>query len=934
MRIRLFTFILSILLPSLLLAQKYTLSGTITESETGDPLFGVNVLVDNSGVISDFDGIYSIDLKPGIYTITFSYIGFSDIIETVEITNQPETLDIIMGGSAVLNEVTVTADIAIDRETPVAFTNIPTIKIEEELASQDLPLLLNSTPGAYATNSGGGDGDARVSIRGFDQRNIAVMLDGIPVNDMENGRVFWSNWFGLDLVTQTMQVQRGLGASKLALPSLGGTINILTQGIESKRKLSARQEYGSGNFLRTILGYNSGRLESGWGFSLAGSYKTGDGWVDQAWTEAYFYYVRIDKQFERHMLSFSAFGAPQKHGQRAFTSEIAQVDTTLAIDLGVDPELFPQFVDQGRRYNEFWGFLDRYEISEDGDTTRLGVESLNTRQNFYHKPQISLRHSWNISQKLFLSNNAYVSIGRGGGVNPEDGFPVISDPEAIDYAQLNIQNVFDRNITTDFSKPERNSENILRASINNHMWYGLLSTFQYDLNENIDISGGLDLRYYEGDHYREVYDLLGGDYYTNQTNRLADPETQLVEGDRFGYFDTGFVRWAGVFGLAEYTKNKWSAFVNFSAATIGYASEAYFKDKVINLPDTTLFVGFNRPAELNGTTYTVDSPEAEFQRVGWLSKNSITFKTGANYRFNRNHNAFVNVGYLSRPTRFNNVIDNNRFIEDAPVVAIEQSQNEIVYALELGYGFKSPKFSGNVNGYYMNWENRPLDITPLANEDPSDFESDQFQININGVAARHMGIEMDFAYRQSRMLTLEGLLSIGDWIWNSRVDEFTGFDVQRDPITDEIISVDSTFFQFDATGVHVGDQPQIQYGGLVRFSPVKGLYFKLKGTFFAKHFANFNPESLDLEGENARRESWKAPNYFLMDFHSGYNFRVNDVRMGFRFNILNLLDTVYIGDARNNDRFSVFQTDNFDAQSASVFFGQGIRFNTSFQVTF
>ncbi|MEO1434261.1 MAG: carboxypeptidase-like regulatory domain-containing protein [Bacteroidota bacterium] len=915
MRIRLFVLILSILLPSLILAQAYTLSGTITESESGEPLFGVNVLVGNAGVISDFDGVYSIDLAPGVYTVTFSYIGFTDVVEQIEIKNSSETLDIKMGGSAVLNEVTVTADIAIDRETPVAFSNIPTIKIEEELAAQDIPMLLNSTPGAYATQTGGGDGDARVSIRGFNQRNIAVMLDGIPVNDMENGRVFWSNWFGLDLVTQTMQVQRGLGASKLALPSLGGTINILTRGITSKRKFSIRQEYGNNNFTRTTLGYNSGRFESGWGFSLAGSYKQGDGWVDELFTQGYFYYGRIDKELGKHLISFSAFGAPQQHGQRSFNTEIARVDESLAAELGVQPEEMPALTDFGLRYNQHWGFIDRYDVV-DGDTISNGVERLNTRQNFYHKPQISLRHSWNISDRLFLANNLYMSIGRGGGIGGDDTPPIIMDSTRVDYGQSDLQSIYDFNRSTSLFRPEPRSESILRASINNHMWYGALSTFRYNATENWTFSGGIDLRYYEGDHYREIHDLLGGSFYQSPTNAQIPSDSQLVEGDKYLYDDTGFVRWGGVFGLAEFTKNKWSVFINVSGATVGYALENYFKPEVVNLADTSFFVSYENPVDFEGTTYTIDSPEAEFQRIDWIGKNSVTFKTGANYRFNRYHNAFINLGYLSRPTRFDNVINNRRF-SDLPIVAFDNSANEIVYALELGYGFKSPVFSGNLNTYYMTWNNKPLESAPTVLEDPTDPDSERIPVNINGIAARHMGVELDFAYRATRFLTIEGLVSIGDWIWNSAE-------------TAEL--QDGTIYEFDATGVHVGDQAQIQYGGMIRLEPIKGLYLKLRGTYFGKHFANFDPES--LRGEDARRESWKLPSFFLVDMHTGYNFYVNDIKMSVRFNVLNLTNTTYITDARNNNRFNAPAFTDFDAKSAAVFFGQGLRFNTSFQVTF
>ncbi len=87
----------------------------------------------------------------------------------------------------------------------------------------------------YATKAGGGFGDSRINIRGFDQRNTAVMINGVPVNDMENGAVYWSNWAGLSDVTSAMQVQRGLGSSKLAIASVGGTVNIVTRAADKKQ---------------------------------------------------------------------------------------------------------------------------------------------------------------------------------------------------------------------------------------------------------------------------------------------------------------------------------------------------------------------------------------------------------------------------------------------------------------------------------------------------------------------------------------------------------------------------------------------------------------------------------------------------------------------------------------------------------------------------
>ena len=188
--------------------------------------------------------------------------------------------------TTLLQEAVVSADVVISRKTPVAFTNVLPAQIQEELAGRDLPLVLNTTPGVYATQQGGGDGDARVTIRGFDQTNLAVMVDGVPMNDMENGWVYWSNWAGLDLVVRTTQVQRGLGASKLAIPSVGGTINILTGGNESANgSLNYQSELGTYGYFRNSLSGVFGSREKGF-LHMVGSYKTNRGFADGLESEA------------------------------------------------------------------------------------------------------------------------------------------------------------------------------------------------------------------------------------------------------------------------------------------------------------------------------------------------------------------------------------------------------------------------------------------------------------------------------------------------------------------------------------------------------------------------------------------------------------------------------------------------------------------------
>jgi hypothetical protein len=893
-----------------LLAQQGVLKGKVTDAISGEALISATVMVGTEGTYTDLEGNYIIELKKGDYEVKFSYVGYEELIKEITIKSGEQTLDVALKGDLSFKEMVLTADIAIDRKTPVAFSNISTKALAEELASQDLPMILNSTPGVYATQSGGGDGDARINIRGFSQRNIAVMLDGIPVNDMENGQVYWSNWFGLDLVTKTMQVQRGLGASKLAIPSVGGTINILTNGIDSKKSIRVKQEIGTGGFSRTTLGLTSGRLENGWGVSVAGSYKQGNGWVEQTFTQGYFYYLRVDKAIGNHLFSFSGFGAPQEHGQRPFKDAIGVIDETMAKDLVNDDNLSDAdyiselaaanpLINRGRKFNEHWGMLDG--------------EAVSVRKNFYHKPQFSLRHFWD-NGRTSISNVAYVSIGNGGGVAPYSN----SSAPRTDDGRFDLDEMYYLNNTPLFGRTEAVSSNFLRASMNNHHWFGGLSTIRTELSDALILSGGIDLRYYEGEHYRQVYDLFGGNYFlANEIPREVGQERKLVEGDKFDYDYTSYMRWSGLFGLLEYDKDRLSGFVNVSGALVGYSLEDFWKEKVLNLADTTVF--FNADSQpytaTDGNTYDFNSSEVTNQRVDWIYRPSFSIKLGGSYQISDAHRIFGNTGYLSRPPRFTNVIQSSSFLVTLPVQAIENVKNEVITALEIGYQYSSKVFSANLNGYYTIWDNKPLDRTPTVLEDASDPQSDRIPVNVNGISARHMGIELDFAIKVSKQLDIQGLASLGDWIWNSS----------------SIVTLpDGSTYEFDPTGVHVGDAAQFQLGGMVQYRPFKGFYMKIRGTYFGKNYADFNPES--LKGATARKDSWKMPDYLVMDFHTGYSFKAAGTRMSVRGSVLNLLDNTYISDATNNDGFISPSYTDFDAKSASVFFGLGRRWNMSLTI--
>mgnify|MGYP001808507340 FL=1 len=278
---------------------------------------------------------------------------------------------------------------------------------------------------------------------------------------------------------------------------------------------------------------------------------------------------------------------------------------------------------------------------------------------------------------------------------------------------------------------------------------------------------------------------------------------------------------------------------------------------------------------------------------------------------------FFNLGYISKAPRFNNVYyyDNTLF---------RDIKNETVKAIEGGYSFRSSLFSSNINTYYTIWENKPSNggVTVMVDDIP-------YRANINGMDALHKGIEMDFAYKITHNFSLEGLISLGDWRWQS-ADTVRFLDDDNNPITDDFGN--EIIASFDAEGVHVGDAAQTQYGLSIRYEPTNNTYIKLRGTFFDNYYSDFDP--LSLNGSNAGRESWKIPAYNLIDLHAGYKFKITDrTKIALKFSILNLLDEMYISDAQNNDPYNANYQD-FDAKSAGVFFGLGRRFNLSAQFTF
>jgi outer membrane receptor protein involved in Fe transport len=819
----------------------------------GGPLAGANVYLKGTttGIMSDLQGNFALTAKEkGDQVLIVSFIGMLQQEHKVQLSGNDVDLGIItMQNDAVgLSEVTVFANVAIDRKTPVPISNIKTEQIETRLGTQEYPELLKSTPGVYATKQGGAFGDSRINIRGFNSRNTATMINGVPVNDMESGWVYWSNWAGLSDVTRSMQVQRGLGASKIAIPSIGGTINILTKTTDAEEGGSVYYGTGSDNLMKVGFTVSTGLTDKNWASTVSIAKSSGNGFVDGTRFEAYSYYLNVSKVINaKQRLSLTIFGAPQWHNQRS---------TQMLISTYKDPLI------NNIRYNSDWGYKNGQLYS--------------FRENYYHKPMIILNHFWDLSKNLNISTAFYVSTGTGGGTSP-GGTNKFYDPSYLVQNQPNIDRIVQENI----ARGALGSETILRSSVNNHFWTGLLSTGTYK-KDWLTISGGLDLRYYKGKHYQKVVDLLGGDFYLDAASDINHPNKVTYVGDKIGYWDDGLVLWEGLFGQAEADLGKLTAFVAGAVSNKSYSRVEYFLE-----PNT------NWKSEYQGT----QSP--------WYNFVGYSFKGGANYNLTKNHNLFFNTGYFQNQPDFRNVFYNytNAANSSAP--------NEKVLSMELGYGYRSRLFSANVNGYYTTWKDKTRTIGYTDNG------VDRFA-NLTGIDAQHMGIEVDMNLQPAKKLSINGMFSLGNWTWMNNIIDAKFFDSNNN-----LISTQSVYIK----GVHVGDAAQTTAAVNVQYELLKGVKLGVDYNYYGRLYAYFDPETRTSEpASGVNPDAWKVPDYNLVDLFLSYYFKMGNYKATLTGNINNVFDAQYVSDARDGVTHSW--------SDALVYYGWGRSWVTTLKIKF
>ena len=900
--IKLLLVIAVLAMPVVLFAAGGSITGKITVSGTNESLPGANVTVKGTslGAASGLNGVYNISGVPaGTQTLVVSFIGHKTIVQEVTVVEGGKVAagfvmepEVLMG-----MEVAILADRAQERKTPVAFSNVHKTAMEARLGSRDIPLIMNVTPSVYATPSGGGAGDARINVRGFNQRNVAIMINGVPINDMENGWVYWSNWDGLGDATSSIQMQRGLSAVNLATPSIGGTMNVITDPSAVGAGVRYKQEFGNDGFLKSTASAATGTIDGKYSFMGTLVRKTGDGLIDGTWTDAWAYYFGAAYQANNsNRFELYAMGAPQRHGQNRYMQNIGAYSHEYAKSLDdYDPAALEAFgeAESGRKYNENFntvsGEYAGYGLQywNGGTHQRYSTKFINEIENFYNKPLINLNWYSKLSETMNLFSTVYYSGGVGGGTGylSSMGWDYSGPSRVIDWDATIARNKANNN----------GSRGILRNSVNTQWSVGAIAKLNYKPSKAVDVNIGVDWRKAEIDHFREVRDLLGGSYYIAENRYASDfwtaDQYKLGLGDKVDYYNTNKVDWVGGFAQSEYSMGRLTAYGMAGYSIISHSYEDHFKDD-----------GTGNPLKL------------ESGNIG-----GYQVKGGAQYNITDKLDAYGNVGYVVKPPIFDSIID------DVNGVKTEDPAEEKFTSFEFGLNWFSNKFTVKASYYYTKWTDRALS-RGFTQEDGS-----YAIIFFTGMNQLHSGIELEGAYQPFDWIRLDLAGSLGNWNY---LDDVTG--QYRDYDNPDLPTANYSYYIKD---LKVGDAPQTQIAAAASLYPIKGLFLQGVYRYYANYYAAFEPTSRTVESD--RGESWMAPNYGVLDFHASYKLPVSLGPIGLSVfgHVFNALDEIYVQDAVDNSSYNAYRVDrkivnSHGADAAEVFLGLPRSFNVGLQLSY
>lgn len=766
---------------------------------------------------------------------------------------------------------------------PEEMTGIPIMIISESDLDSDEPTqnisgLLQSSRDIYVRTAGFTFGQTRFRIRGYDSENTTVLIGGVPMNDMETGRAYWSAWGGLNDITRWQEIDFGIAPSPYTFGGVSGATNIEARA--SKLRAGTRFTYSSTNRAyrhRLMATHNSGMMDNGWAVSVSGSRRWAEeGYVEGTFYDAWSYFLSAEKKINNnHSIGLITFAAPSKVGRSG-------VGTQEAYDLSGT-----------NYYNPNWGFQNG--------------EKRNARVATYNQPRIILSHYWEPDRSTRLTTSVAHFFGRYGST-ALDWYDA-PDPRPDYYRKMpsfwkNNPSLFEQYTEQWLNDPTvrqldwdfmyfANSKNlytinnafgiegndvtgnlskyIIEDRRNDHNQWQFNTNLWKEINPNIIINSGINLSWFKGQTYKVVEDLLGGDFYIDvdkfaerdfpdpqsAQNDMRNPNRVLTVGDVFGY---------------DYHSNinKYEAFVQ---ANFTYPRFDYFVAANASMTE------FWRTGNMQNGKFPLES-------LGDAEKQNFTnfgLKGGVTWKITGRHYLLANAMYMTRAPFFRDSYISPR-TRDHVVSGIT---SEKILSGDISYVLRAPRVQARATLYYTEF-NDQIYSRSFYHERLRSFVNYQ----MTGVDTRSSGAELGVDYKLTSTINVTGVAGLGQLIYNSRPVATISQDNNS-----EILAEGREIY---LKNFYVGGSPQTALSGGIRYNSPRYWWLGVNFNYFDDIYIEPNPDRRSEGGAgsfasddlryNELLQQQQLPSAYTMDIFGGKSWRFNQYFLVLSLSINNVLN--------------------------------------------
>lgn len=435
-----------------------TITGTVTDAQTGEPLGGANIVQvgTSNGVSAEENGTFVLELLDSeTQKILVSFVGYKS--QTLDVSDGKDSYNVSLVSQTIMsNEVFVKA-LRVDEASPMAYENISREEIKKQNFGQDMPYMIGGTPSVTTTSDAGtGIGYTGLRIRGVDQGRINVTVNGIPVNDAESHNVFWVNMPDLASSVENIQIQRGVGTSTQGAAAFGATMNIQTSQMRPEAYGEVNTSVGSFNSRKANIMLGSGMMENGWQFEGRLSKIESDGYIDRAFSDLKSFYLSGAKHGENSLLRVDVFSGKEQTYQAWYGVSESQLENG------------------NRTYNP--AGMEKPNKPYDNQTDN------------YQQDHYQLHYSYQLGKNWNANASLHYTYGRGY-------YEEYKADQSLNEYDFNPIQLPDTTISQ--------SDLVRQLWLDNHFYGGVFST-QYNKSDQWSLTVGGGYNEYDGDHFGEV----------------------------------------------------------------------------------------------------------------------------------------------------------------------------------------------------------------------------------------------------------------------------------------------------------------------------------------------------------------------------------------------------------------------------------------------